>query len=79
MIVSYGWEVRFCVAQVNLYGEKPEVSFYAYQNGPYGLHRVDDINNENVVWYDTEKEALRARFNPNDCVISMGRDIRPHD
>lgn len=61
---------KYCVAQVNTFGGKHEISFYAYTNNVYGLHRVSDWNDENVIWYDTEKEALSARFNSNDCVLS---------
>lgn len=61
---------KYCVAQVNFIGCKHEVSFYASTNNVYGLYRVSDWNDENVVWYDTEKEALAARFNSNDCVLS---------
>lgn len=77
MITGYGtWEVRYCVAQVNLFGGKAEVSYYAYSNDVYGLHRVGDIHDPNVVWYDTEEEAKRAIFNSNDCVLSLGRDVK---
>ena len=77
MITNYGtWEVRYCVACVNMNAGKPEVSFYAYRKDMYGLYRVADINDPYVVWYDTEEEALKARWNANDCVISMGRDIK---
>lgn len=61
---------KYCVAQVNICGRTPEVSFYAYSSNAYGLHRVYDWNDENVKWYDTEKEAMSARFNANDCVLS---------
>lgn len=61
---------KYCVAQVNFIGGKHEISFYAYTNNVYGLHRVSDWNDENVIWHDTEKDAMSARFNSNDCVLS---------
>lgn len=61
---------RYCVAQVNIYAGKPDVTFYACSNDQYGLHRVSDWDDPNTLWFDTEKEALGFRWNANDCVIS---------
>ena len=61
---------KYCVAQVNMVGNVPEVSFYAFSNDGYGLHRVDDINDRNVLWYNTERKAKEHRLNSNDCVVS---------
>lgn len=63
------YKYKYCVAQVNFLKGKHEINFYAY-NKAYGLHGVSDWNDEDVVWFDTEKEALSARFNSNDCVLS---------
>lgn len=66
------FKIKFCVAAVNTYGGKHEVSFYAFQNGQYGLHRVQTWDDPNVLWYDTEADALKNRLNANDCVLSRG-------
>lgn len=64
------YKFKYCVAQVNFIGGKHDVSYYAYVDNVYGLrHRVSDWDDENVIWYDTEKEALSARVYPNDCVL----------
>lgn len=77
MVTCYGtWEVRYCVAQVDVYAGEPEVRFYAYHNNKYGLYLTDDISDPNVLWYDTEAEAKEHVLNANECVISKGRDIR---
>lgn len=68
----------YCVASVSIFSGKPDVSYYAYKKGPYGLHRVGDYKDPNVVWYKTEQDALRARWNANDCVIPMCTDYLPH-
>lgn len=52
--------------------KRHEVSFYAFQNGQYSLHRVSDWNDPNVLWYDTEKKAMDNRLNANDCVLFRG-------
>lgn len=65
------FEIKYCVAAVNTYGGKHEVSFYACREG-YGLHRVRDWNDPDVLWYGTEAEALGMRWNSNDCVLSRG-------
>lgn len=78
MILNSGtWEVRFCVANVymNCLGETT-VSFYAYQNNNYGLHLVSDINDENILWYDTEAEAKKHILNSWECILSKGRTIK---
>jgi len=60
---------KYCVAQVyvNLVGSY--VTFYAFREGAYGLHRVSDINDPDVLWYDSEAEALTHRWNACDCVV----------
>lgn len=69
------FKIKFCVAAVNTYGGKHEVSFYAFQKGTYGLHRVHSWDDPNVIWYGTEAEALKNRWNANDCVLSRGFEI----
>lgn len=61
---------KYCVAQVNIYGGVPTVSFYAFQEGGYGLHRVSDWDDPNVLWYSTQDEAIKNRWNANDCVLT---------
>lgn len=61
---------KYCVAQVNTFGNKHEVSFYAFEEGQYGLHRVSDWNEPTVLWYDTQEEAMKHRCNANDCVLN---------
>lgn len=67
----------YCVASVSIFCGKPDVSYYAYTNDAYGLHRVGDYKDPNVLWYKTEAEALRARWNANDCVISFCKSCIP--
>lgn len=61
---------KYAAAEVWMRGNKPSVSFYAYSNDAYGLHRVADWDDSNVLWYDTEEEAKGMAHNSNDCVIS---------
>lgn len=63
---------KFCVASVvpDYEGVREhKVVYYAYKAG-YGVHSVDDINDDYVVWYDTEQEALKQRLKSSDCVVS---------
>lgn len=60
---------KYCVAQVNFIGGVHKVSYYASANNAYGLCRVSDWDDENILWYNTEKEALSQRHNANDCVL----------
>ena len=69
------FKIKFCVASVYTYTGKPEVSFYAFQKGTYGLYRVHSWDDPNVLWYDTEAEALKNRWNANDCVLSRGFEV----
>lgn len=66
------FKIKYCVASVNTYGSNHAVTFYAYQAGAYGLHRVQSWDDPNVLWYSTESEALRNRINANDCVLGRG-------
>ena len=50
-------------------GTEAKVSFYAFRDDAYGLHRVGEIDDPDVIWYDTEQEALKMRLNSNDCVL----------
>jgi hypothetical protein len=65
---SYG-HFKYCVASVDTCLGTPTVSFYAYKNDAYGLHRVDNYNSPDIVWYENEADALKARWNSNDCVL----------
>jgi len=60
---------KYCVASVYVNLEGATVSYYAYSNDAYGLH-LEDINNENVIWYNTANEAKKAIWNDNECIIS---------
>lgn len=76
MILNYGtYEVRYCVARVWLEAGEPRVTFMAYCRG-YGLHEISNINDEYVLWYDTEAEAKKHLMGANSCVLSKGRDIK---
>ena len=75
MIARKKQKLLYCVAQVTMRGSTPDVSFYAYSNGSYGLHLVGNIDDENVLWYDTEEEAKKHIFNSFECVISKWRYI----
>ena len=67
------FQIKYCVACVETSDVKPYVAFYAYRpETQYLLHKVGDWNDPFVQWYDTEAEALKARWNPNDCVIRRG-------
>lgn len=66
------FKLKYCVASVDTVGGTPHVTFYAFQEGQYGLHKVSDWDDSHVCWYDTEAEALNARWNANDCVVSRG-------
>ena len=70
------WKVKYCVASiyVNCFGES-SVSYYAFCKG-YGLHTVQDINDEYVLWYDTKEETKKHIMNSEgECVISFGFEI----
>lgn len=63
---------KYCVAAMESNRDESNqyhAAFYAVKSG-YGLHKVGDINDEFILWYDTEKEAKQHRLNSNDCVIS---------
>lgn len=62
---------KYCVASVYVDLVNTKISYYAYQNKVYGLHLVSSWKDENVLWYDTEKEAKEHRFNANDCILSF--------
>lgn len=68
------FQIKYCVAQVSMIGGKPNVSFYAYLKGPYGLHQVSDWDDPNVLWYDTVEEAKKQIWPGNhfECVLSRG-------
>ena len=78
MITNYGtWEVRYCIASVRVDSTGvASVSYYAFRNDGYGLHLVGNIEDNNVLWYDTEAEAKKRILNANDCVIARGRDVK---
>ncbi len=63
---------KYCVVQVSMMGGKPDVTFFAYSLGAYGLHRVSDWDDPNVLWYDTVDEAQGRIWpgNANECVVS---------
>ena len=66
---------KYCVASIYIpMNNVPMVSYYAYQPNSNGSYRIGDINDEYVVWYDSEQEALDARRNACECVI--GRDAK---
>lgn len=72
--MSNKYRLQYCVARVSVYMTGPEVAYYAYQKGPYGLHLASDINDECVLWYDTAAEARKHLRNENECIISMRRE-----
>lgn len=77
MITNYGsWEIKFCVASVYMNTDGCNVSFYAFKEGVYGVHRVSDINDKNIIWYDTEEEAMKNRYNSSDCVLPKGGEAK---
>ena len=66
---------KYCVASIYIpMNNVPMVSYYAYQPNSNGSYKIGDINDEYVVWYDSEQEALDARRNACECVI--GRDAK---
>lgn len=70
-------EIKYCVASVRVDSTGADVTYYAVSDDSYGLHRVCDINDPNVIWHDTEDRALKFRFNANDCVIARHIDHIP--
>lgn len=81
MITNHGtWEIKYCIASVRVDSKgEAVVTYFAFKNGAYGLHSVDNINDESVIWYETEAEAENHRLNANDCIVSRGRDIRTEE
>ena len=73
-----GFEMyKYCVANVYVNLEGAHVTYYAYGNNQYGLHLIDDWRDNCVIWYDTEKEAMKHRINAEDCVLSFCIDYIP--
>lgn len=68
---------KYCVAHLYVSLVGADVSYHAYKPDAYGLHLVGDFRDPSVVWYDTEREAMRARTKANDCVVSMHSDHIP--
>lgn len=68
---------KYCVASVRIDLGGTEVTYYAFREGAYGLHLVSDWKNNDVLWYDTEREALDHRWNGNDCVLMMCNEYIP--
>ena len=68
------YKIKYCVASVNVFGAKPEVSFYAYQNNGYGYHRVSDFDSPYIIWYENLEDAKKQIWdgNFNDCILSRG-------
>lgn len=60
---------KYCVASVNFENGIAVVSYRAQKNSRSEFYNEYDMNDENIIWYDTEKEALNNRINPNDCVV----------
>lgn len=70
---------KYCVANVhmNSLGEV-SVSYRAYMKGPYGAHFVGDIDDEYVLWYDTEEEARGMIYNrEGECILSRLTEYIP--
>lgn len=78
MVTNYGtWEIRYCIASVWVDSTGvANVSYRAFSNDGYGLHLVENIDNSNILWYDTEAEAKKHILNSNECIIFRGRDIK---
>ena len=68
---------KYCVASVSVSLKSTTVTYYAFHEGAYGLHLVSSWKDEDVLWYDTEKEALGHRWNGNDCVLMMCAEYIP--
>lgn len=68
---------KYCVASVRVDLEGTKVTYYAFHKSAYGLHLVSNWKDEDVMWYDTEKEALGHRWNGNDCVLMMCAEYIP--
>ena len=46
--------------------------------GPYGLHLIENMKDEYVLWYDTKEEAQAHIMNSEgEYVISMRTDYIP--
>jgi len=71
--------LKYCVASISLncLGEA-RVRYYACMKGPYGLHLIENMKDEYVLWYDTKEEAQAHIMNSEgECVISMRTDYIP--
>lgn len=72
---------KYCVAQVrvNSITNQANVSYYAYEEGSsYGLHTVNDVKDDNVLWHDTAEEAAQHILNEyGECVLCFCTDYIP--
>lgn len=64
----------YYVASVRSNLKEVAVSYYAYKEGVYGLHLTSDINDPNILFYETEEAAKKHIFNANECVLCMLSD-----
>lgn len=70
-------KMKYCVANLYVNLQDTNVTYYAYQKGPYGLHLVNDWKDKNVIWYDSEEEAKKHILNTNECIISILEEYIP--
>ncbi len=61
---------KYCVCNVWLNGGEAHVRYYAFREGQYGLHLVEDIEDKDILWYSSAAEAKEHIWNTNECVIS---------
>lgn len=70
-------KMKYCVAHLDANLQGANVTYYAYQKGQYGLYLVNDLKDENVIWYDLEEQAKKHILNTNECVISILEEYIP--
>ncbi|MGN0466218.1 MAG: hypothetical protein ACI4F9_07720 [Lachnospiraceae bacterium] len=68
---------KYCVASVCVDLERVRTYVGYYAQGTHGLYLTSSWENENVIWYDTEDEAMEHRLNANNCVLCFCTDCIP--
>jgi hypothetical protein len=61
-------KIKYFIASLYINEVGAEVTYYAYKEGSYGLHRTPDINDPNIIYYDTLEEARKQKPNDSDSI-----------
>ena len=62
---------KFCVGKVCVNRTGPYMSYRASANNCLGVRFAEDWTDKDVIWYDTEKEALENRLHSNEFVLGF--------